>query len=239
MNIIIAGASKGVGFSYIDERIKMGDRVFAIARTTDSIEEYAKSLSEEERGKLEIIKLDLTNIEEVDVAFSKIKEKSNGARSALLNCCATWTGGVFVKDITPNDMLHAIQLNFMSCYNATYNFINKLPFSVSVTNTVITLGATASIRGGKKTSSFAVGKSSLRILSQSLAKELGPEGLHVSHIIIDGLIHNDRTLGLNPERDLDKYISMSSLIDNMNYLISQKKDAWTLELDIRPFNESF
>ncbi len=73
----------------------------------------------------------------------------------------------------------------------------------------------------------------------SIARELSPQGVHVCHIIIDGLIYNSRTRQLNPDLDSDRYIRMSSLVELVNYIISQKKDCWTHEIDLRPYNESF
>ena len=76
---------------------------------------------------------------------------------------------------------------------------------------IINIGATASKRGGNKTAAFAIAKSSLRILSESLSKELGKEGVHVGHLIIDGLIANDRTKNLNPNASEDSFIPPKSI----------------------------
>ncbi|OUS00176.1 hypothetical protein A9Q84_03055 [Halobacteriovorax marinus] len=236
MNYIIAGASKGVGLALVEDCIKKDIKVFAIARNVETLKDMKESI--DSKDLLHIYQLDLTNSKKTSDLFDEIKNTIKG-RSVLVNCCATWTGGKEVKEISPKDMLEAINLNFMTSYNPIYEFINKLSFSKDLTNTIVSLGATASTRGGKKTSSFAVGKSSLRILSQSLAKEMGPKGLHVAHIIIDGLILNKRTLDLNPGLDLDKYIHMNSIINQIHLLVDQPRDAWTLELDIRPYNETF
>lgn len=103
---------------------------------------------------------------------------------------------------------------------------------------ILFTGATASVRGAAGFSAFAGGKAALRALAQSLARELGPQGLHVAHVIIDGLIDTAFTrtnfaqrvdeLGpdgiLNPEHIAEAYL----------WLHRQPRDAWTFELDLRP-----
>jgi NAD(P)-dependent dehydrogenase (short-subunit alcohol dehydrogenase family) len=104
--------------------------------------------------------------------------------------------------------------------------------------TIIFTGATASVRGGANFASFASAKHALRALSQSMARELGPMGIHVGHIIVDGMIDSDAVRAkfpdevdalpdggmLNPDHIADAYWAMHA----------QPKDAWTFEMDIRP-----
>jgi NAD(P)-dependent dehydrogenase (short-subunit alcohol dehydrogenase family) len=104
--------------------------------------------------------------------------------------------------------------------------------------TIIFTGATASVRGGANFASFAGAKHALRALAQSMARELGPESIHVGHIIVDGMIDSDAVRGkfpeevdalppggmLNPDHIADAYWAMHA----------QPRDAWTFEMDIRP-----
>lgn len=107
------------------------------------------------------------------------------------------------------------------------------------TLTIINVGATASTRGGVQTSPFSVAKSALRIYSQSLAKELGPEGVHVAHLIIDGLIDNERTKGLNPNSPPENFINSVSIAKSIIHVVEQDKSCWTFEWDVRPYNEKW
>ncbi len=96
--------------------------------------------------------------------------------------------------------------------------------------TIIFTGATASLRGGKGFAAFASGKFALRALAQSMARELGPEGIHVVHINIDGLIgQSDDGSKLDPDDIAETYYG----------LYKQSKSNWTQELDIRPWTENF
>ena len=96
--------------------------------------------------------------------------------------------------------------------------------------TIIVTGATASLRGGKGFAAFASGKFALRALTQSMARELGPEGIHVVHVNIDGLIgQSDDGSKLGPNDIAETYYG----------LYKQSKSNWTQELDIRPWTENF
>ncbi|GAA5132981.1 SDR family oxidoreductase [Alloalcanivorax gelatiniphagus] len=109
--------------------------------------------------------------------------------------------------------------------------------------TLIFTGATASLRGGKGFSAFAGAKFALRALAQSLARELGPEGIHVAHPVIDGAIDTAFIRDNFPDRyalkDRDGILDPEHIADQYWMLHSQPRDAWTHELDLRPWMETF
>ena len=82
-------------------------------------------------------------------------------------------------------------------------------------------------------------QSSLRILTQSLARELGPKGVHAVHLVLDGLIDNERTRKLNPHAKDENYMKMRAIAKTIYELITQDRSAWTQELDMRPYTEKF
>lgn len=96
--------------------------------------------------------------------------------------------------------------------------------------TIILTGATASLRGGKGFSAFASGKFALRALGQSMARELGPDGIHVVHVNIDGIIgKSDDDSKLDPDDIAQTYYGLTK----------QAKSNWTQEMDIRPWSENW
>ncbi len=106
--------------------------------------------------------------------------------------------------------------------------------------TILLTGATGSVRGGARFACLAVGKFGLRALGQSMAREFGPQGIHVAHIIIDGQIDNPRTTAGNPaDRPQDSYLSADAIAENYWQLHVQDPTTWTLELDLRPYVEKF
>ena len=116
--------------------------------------------------------------------------------------------------------------------------------------TILFTGATASIRGGAGFSAFAGAKHALRALAQSMARELGPQGIHVAHVIIDGAVDAPDTLGkmLGPERfqqlresrglDKDGLLLPSRIADTYFHLSQQHRSAWTHEIDMRSFSDT-
>jgi NAD(P)-dependent dehydrogenase (short-subunit alcohol dehydrogenase family) len=109
--------------------------------------------------------------------------------------------------------------------------------------TIIFTGATASIRGGAGFSAFAGAKAALRMLAQSMARELGPQNIHVAHAVIDGGIDTDFIRSIRPDFDQakanDLVLSPDAIADQYVMLHKQHRSAWTHELDLRPWGESF
>ena len=108
---------------------------------------------------------------------------------------------------------------------------------------IIFTGATASLRGGANFAAFAGAKHALRALAQSMARELGPRGIHVAHSIIDGAIDTAFIRDNFPERyaqkDQDGILNPDHIADAYWMLHQQPRDAWTHELDLRPYMEKF
>src|SRR5512143_1476950 len=109
--------------------------------------------------------------------------------------------------------------------------------------TIIFTGATASVRGGNGYAAFAAAKHGLRALSQSMARELGPQGIHVAHTVIDGAIDTPWIAENFPERyalkDRDGILNPDDIAEAYWQLHRQPRSAWTLELDLRPWMEPF
>ena len=109
--------------------------------------------------------------------------------------------------------------------------------------TILFTGATASTRGGAGFSAFAGAKAALRQLAQSLARELGPKGIHVAHVVVDGMI--DGTFARSIATDIqtlldeDAILKPDEIARNYVWLHNQQRSAWTFELDLRPWKENW
>lgn len=107
--------------------------------------------------------------------------------------------------------------------------------------TIIFTGATAGMRGAANFAAFAGAKHALRALAQSMARELGPRGVHVAHVVVDGAIDTDFIRENFPERyalrSEDGILNPAHIADNYWHLHTQPRDAWTHELDLRPWIE--
>ena len=109
--------------------------------------------------------------------------------------------------------------------------------------TVIFTGATASLRGRAEFSAFAGAKHGLRALAQSMARELGPKGIHVAHVVIDGTIDGafarGRIADLDARLARDEVLRPDEIARNYVWLHRQGRSAWTHEMDLRPWTETF
>ena len=109
--------------------------------------------------------------------------------------------------------------------------------------TILFTGATASMRGGKGFAAFAGAKHALRALAQSMARELGPEGIHVAHVVIDGAIDTPFIRETFPDRYALKeqagILDPEAIAENYWQLHRQPRSAWTHELDLRPWTEAW
>jgi NAD(P)-dependent dehydrogenase (short-subunit alcohol dehydrogenase family) len=108
--------------------------------------------------------------------------------------------------------------------------------------TLLFTGATASLRGRPPFAAFAASKAALRSISQTLAREFGPRGIHVAHVVIDGGIDGERLRsrgGLPADRSADGLLALNDIADVYWHLHSQPRSAWTQEIDLRPYKEPF
>lgn len=107
--------------------------------------------------------------------------------------------------------------------------------------TILFTGATAALRGSANFAAFATAKHGLRALAQSMARELGPMNIHVTHVVIDGAIDTafirDNFPAKFAEKNQDGILSPEHIADAYWYLHSQPRDTWTFELDLRPWME--
>ncbi|BCD85449.1 short-chain dehydrogenase [Pseudomonas solani] len=107
--------------------------------------------------------------------------------------------------------------------------------------TILFTGATAGLRGAANFAAFAGAKHGIRALAQSMARELGPRNIHVAHVVVDGAIDTDFIRDTFPDiyarKEQDGILDPEHIAENYWFLHSQPRDAWTFELDLRPWME--
>lgn len=132
----------------------------------------------------------------------------------------------------------------MACFSA---FLTGREVAKRMVNrqrgTLIFTGATAGLRGAAYFSAFAGAKHALRALAQSMARELGPQNIHVAHVVVDGAIDTDFIKNSFPDlyekKDQDGILNPEHIAENYWHLAQQPRDAWTHELDLRPWMEKW
>ena len=104
---------------------------------------------------------------------------------------------------------------------------------------IMVIGATASLRGGAQSTAFASAKAAQRSVAQSMARDLGPKGIHVGDLIIDGIIDIERTRERFPDRADDFFMQPDAIADSVYALTQQDRSAWAFEIDLRPYGEKW
>ncbi|KAJ3120661.1 hypothetical protein HK098_004420 [Nowakowskiella sp. JEL0407] len=126
------------------------------------------------------------------------------------------------------------------CFGAFLTSQKVLPKLVDQGHgTMLFTGATASLKGSANFATLAVPKFGLRALTQTLAREFHPKGIHVAHVIVDGLIDTDNAKKFMGDAPEGHRLKPSALADVYYDLYKQDKSVWTHELDVRPFAEKF
>ena len=181
------------------------------------------------------IRTDAADAGSVSRAFKEVRESLGDPEVFVYNAGALQIGGVL--ELTPERFDECWRAN---CAGALYGSQQVLPAMLEERRgTIILTGATASLRGSASFSALAVGKFGLRALAQSMARELGPQGIHVAHVVIDGQINTQRIREISPNREEQTMLSPSAIAEAYWQLHTQDPTAWTLELDLRPSVEQF
>jgi len=108
-----------------------------------------------------------------------------------------------------------------------------------VTNWQLFTGATSATRGRGGAIGFSAAKFAVRGMAESMARELGPDGIHVAHVVIDGQIETPQVREAYSDRDSENFLDPDAIAASYWHLVEQDRSAWTLELDVRPHVEEF
>jgi NAD(P)-dependent dehydrogenase (short-subunit alcohol dehydrogenase family) len=231
---IVAGVGPGLGSSLARAFAKEGHAVALIARHRESAEPVAEQIRSA-NGKTVVLTVDVTQRQAVVEAAKKIKADL-GSVTALAYNASGYGRGAFL-DLDPEQIRQAFDVGVMGAVHLAQALI---PDMLAAGHGFISLtGATAALRGRAGFAPLAIAKSSLRMLSQSLAREFHPKGIHVLHVIVDGQIDTPKLRAREPTRPAESTIPPDAIADAIIYAMKQPRNAWTHEIDIRPYVESF
>ena len=228
----VLGVGPGLGLAVAHRFAREGFRVALMAREQDRLHSFRNQIADK-GGSALCIEADATDPESVASAFNHLRREIGIPDVLVYNVGAFHIAGIM--EIAPEQFQRCWQLN---CFGAFLAMQQVLPGMVERgCGTILLTSATGALRGGKNFACLAVGKFGLRALAQSTAREYGPLGVHVAHIVIDGLIDTPRIRSLFPGQEV--MLDPNHIADSYWHLFTQKPSAWSLELDIRPARESF
>ena len=237
---LVIGAGDGLGASIARAfaREGLGVCVTRRPRHTDAIDTLAEAIRAE-GGKAYSFGLDARVEADVAALVERIEREIGAIEVLVFNIGANVRFPV-VETTTPvysKVWEMAALAGFLVSREAVRGMIERGG------GTVLFTGATASVRGGAGFSAFAGAKHALRALAQSLARELGPKGVHVAHVVIDGAIDGAFIRGLLPDAAeklaREEILVPDEIAKNYVWLHRQQPSAWTFEMDLRPWSENW
>ena len=228
---IVAGVGIGLGDELCKQLVTAGYRVAGLSRSNSNNRVLAETLG---AANYLHVSCDVTDAKQIDSAISSV-EKKFGAVSVYVHNAAY----LHIQDFTETPPAEFESLWRTMCLGAVHGSQRVLPSMMSEkSGTLLFIGATASVKAGANFSAFSSAKFALRGLSQSLARELGSSGIHVAHLVIDGVMWGKRAKESFAMSE-DQCIKPESVAKTCMQLIEQDQSAWTYELDIRPSVETF
>jgi len=229
---LIVGAGSGNSAAFARALADDGYQVVLAARNVEKLESLCAGIG------AQAIQCDATSVESVADLFQTMQQTPGQAEVVLYNASAYTAGSITRLD--PGLVLDSLMQTAFGAFLVAQQA--AIAMQQLGGGALFFTGATASVKGFPNYAPFAMGKFALRGLAQSLARELGPENIHVAHFIIDGGI-------ASPGRALDDAASISNADDaelepdaiaqTYMAILKQHRSAWTHEVDLRPWTENF
>lgn len=224
----VVGVGPGTGAAFVRRFAANGYAVAMLARSTG----YLNSLVGEVQGT-RAYSCDASTPQSIEQAFAAIAADLGPVDVLIYNAGKGVWGSA--EDVTLEQFEEAWRINALGGLAAAKCVIPAMRKRAS--GQIIFTGATASRRGGAKTAAFAPAKAAQRSLAESLARHLGPSGIHVALIIVDGIIDEPLMRAKLSEKPDSFFVKPDDIAETAVMLTRQKPSAWSFELEARPFGE--
>jgi NAD(P)-dependent dehydrogenase (short-subunit alcohol dehydrogenase family) len=220
---VVCGIGPKNGASFARRFAADGYAVALLSRKTELSTEIAKALPD-----AKAYSCDVSDPAAVESAFAAVRDDLGEVDVLVFNAGSGSWGNI--EDISADDFETAWRINTLGAFLTSKQVIPHMKEKGS--GNIVIVGATASLRGKPFTTAFAPAKAAQRSLAQAMARHLGPSGVHVSLMIIDGAIGK-------PSGEEIKTLDPDDIAAAAAYLAQQNKSAWTFELDLRPNTETW
>jgi len=226
----VVGVGPGNGAALARRFDKAGYKVALLARRTDFSAGIAKDL-----GEARAYACDVGDPSSVASAFAKVKSELGDVDVLAYNAGSGIWGTV--EQVKPEDFETAWRVNALGLLVAGQQVIPAMKQKGA--GSIVVIGATASRRGMPQTAVFAPAKAAQRSLAESMARHLWPAGIHVSIIILDGVVDLERTRARMADKPDEFFIKPDDVADTAYMLTQQHRSAWSFEVEARPFGEKW
>jgi len=239
--VVGVGAERGLGAAACRCFAAEGYHVLVAGRTPEKIEQVARTIVAKDGDAVPVV-TDATREDDVARLFDRAMVPGDGLAPADL---VVFNAGNNRK-VDFREVSAALFEDFwrIGCFAGFLVGREAARRHVPLgRGTVIFTGASGSLRGKAGFAQFAAAKAGLRMVAQSMAREFGPLGIHVAHVVIDGGIDGDRLRSRRPEitteRGEDGLLGIDAIAETYWQIHRQPRSAWTQEVDLRPFKEAF
>lgn len=227
---VVIGVGPGNGAALGRRFAREGFAVALLARTTETSAPLAASLAD-----ARAYSCDVTDAESVARTFDAIQRDLGPVHTLVYNA-GTGTWGT-IEEIDPSVLESSFRVNTLGLLMTTKRVIPQMKSQGG--GNIVVIGATSSRRGMARTAGFAPAKAAQRSLTESMARHLWPSNIHVSLVIIDGVVDLPRTRALMKDKPDDFFIAPDDLADTAFHLTVQPRSAWSFEVEARPYKESW
>jgi NAD(P)-dependent dehydrogenase (short-subunit alcohol dehydrogenase family) len=227
---VVIGVGVGNGAAIAHKFSETGHKVALLARTLEFTSKLAGELDD-----AIAIACDVTNEQDVLSAFSQVRNQLGVVTSLIYNAGAGSWGTI--EEISVASFEANWKVNALGALLATQQVIPAM--KESGFGNIVFVGATASRRGSAKTAAFSPAKAAQRALAESMARHLWPFGIHVSLLIVDGIINIPSTRNKMPDKNDDFFVNPADIAETIYHLCTQHRSAWSFEVEARPFSETW
>jgi NAD(P)-dependent dehydrogenase (short-subunit alcohol dehydrogenase family) len=227
---VVTGVGPGTGAALVRRFAAEGHRVAMLARDAARLD----ALAQEIPGTA-AYPVDVADLDALRGVLARVRAQL-GAPSVLLHNAVAGGFGSY-ESVKPEDLEHRFRVNVTSLLVLAQELA---PAMIEAgRGAIVVTGNTSAWRGKAGFAGFAPTKAAQRILAESLARSLGPQGVHVAYVVIDAVIDVPWTRRAFADRPDDFFIQPSGIADAVHHLVTQERSAWTFELDLRPFGENW
>ena len=227
---LVTGVGPGTGLSVVKRFIAGGYDVAMVARDEERLRGFEKQIP----GTRTFV-CDVANGAEFAVTLERINAEFGPPEIAIHNA----VGGVWGNflEIDPAVLEHNFQTNVMALLHLARSVAPAM--IAAGRGAIIVSGNTSALRGKSNFAGFAPTKAAQRILAESVARELGPKGIHVAYVVIDAVIDVAWTRARRPNEPDDFFIKPADIAEEIWHVAQQPKGAWSFNVEVRPYKENW
>jgi NAD(P)-dependent dehydrogenase (short-subunit alcohol dehydrogenase family) len=227
---VVTGVGPGTGTALVRRFAADGYRVAMLARDKARLQALAREIPGSAAYPVDVADLDALR-----ESLARVRSEL-GAPGVLLHNAVAGGFGTF-DTVRPEDLEQRFRVNVTSLLVLAQELAPGMVAAGG--GAIVATGNTSAWRGKAAFAGFAPTKAAQRVLCESLARALGPQGVHVAYVVIDAVIDVPWTRQAFPDRPDDFFIRPAGIADAVHHLVHQERSAWTFELDLRPFKENW